>query len=150
MRLMFLLVVAFFMFAPTAEAQRDRDCGRNGCPGAERQDRGPRNDRGYDRGRDYRDDRGYNRGRQEQSRGRRIEQAYRDELRYAPPRSRGNTWYRGDRFDRRDTRFVIVRDYRQYRLAPPRHGQHYYRDHRTGDVLLIASATGLIIWALTN
>ena len=60
-------------------------------------------------------------------------------------------WSRGDRFDRRHyTSYVVVSDYHRYRLPPPRYGQHYYRDNDTGEILLIAAATGLVLWALTN
>ncbi len=65
-------------------------------------------------------------------------------------------WNRGDRWDRRDTRYVVVNDYRRYRdyrgyhLRAPRYGEYYVRDHRTGDILLIAAATGLVLWALNN
>jgi Ni/Co efflux regulator RcnB len=56
-------------------------------------------------------------------------------------------WSRGDRFDER--RYVVVRDYRGYRLPPPRRGEYYARTD-TGDILLIAAATGLVLWALNN
>ena len=56
-----------------------------------------------------------------------------------------------DRFDRRHyNSYVVVSDYHRYRLPPPRYGQHYYRDNDTGEILLIAAATGLVLWALTN
>ena len=45
---------------------------------------------------------------------------------------------------------MVINDYHRYRLPPPRYGQHYYRDHDTGEILLIAAATGLVLWALTN
>lgn len=57
-------------------------------------------------------------------------------------------WKAGDRFDYR-TRYVVVRDYDHYDLAPPRRG-HYYAETEAGDLLLIAAATGLVVWALTN
>jgi Ni/Co efflux regulator RcnB len=56
-------------------------------------------------------------------------------------------WSRGDRFDHRS--YVVVRDYRGYRLPPPRRGEYYARTD-TGDILLIAAATGLVLWALNN
>jgi len=56
-------------------------------------------------------------------------------------------WSRGDRFDGRN--YVVVRDYRGYRLPPPRRGEYYARTN-TGDILLIAAATGLVLWALNN
>lgn len=67
--------------------------------------------------------------------------------------NRGNhhNWSRGDRFDRRYyTNYRVVNDYRYYRLPPPRRGEYYYRDDRTGEILLIAAATGLVLWALNN
>lgn len=45
---------------------------------------------------------------------------------------------------------VVITDYRRYHLPPPRHGQVYYRDERTGEILLIAAATGLVLWALSQ
>ena len=60
-------------------------------------------------------------------------------------------WRRGERFDRRYyNNYRVVNDYRYYRLPPPRRGEYYYRDDRTGDILLIAAATGLVLWALNN
>jgi Ni/Co efflux regulator RcnB len=57
-------------------------------------------------------------------------------------------WRAGDRFDTR-TRYVVVRDYDHYHLTPPRRG-HYYAETEAGDLLLVAAATGLVVWALTN
>jgi Ni/Co efflux regulator RcnB len=95
------------------------------------------NDR--DHRRDYRDDRRDDR------------RDYRDDRRH--DRWDDRRWHRGDRFDRRDTRYVYVRDYRDYRgyrLRAPRYGEYYVRDDRTGEILLIAAATGLVLWALNN
>jgi len=68
--------------------------------------------------------------------------------------NRGNHhyWRKGDYFSYRPqhSSYVVVHDYNRYRLPPPRHGQHYYRDSRTGEILLIAAATGLVLWALTQ
>src|SRR5689334_23251989 len=68
--------------------------------------------------------------------------------------SRGDhrDWRRGDYFRYRPSysNFVVMHDYNYYRLPPPRHGQYYYRDRDTGEILLVAAATGLILWALTN
>jgi Ni/Co efflux regulator RcnB len=68
--------------------------------------------------------------------------------------SRGSRhdWGRGDYFRYRPqhSNFVVVNDYHRYRLPAPRYGQHYYRDNNTGEILLIAAATGLVLWALTN
>jgi Ni/Co efflux regulator RcnB len=75
----------------------------------------------------------------------------RDDRRWDDRRDNRRHWNRGDRFDRHNTRYVVVRDndYRRYRLAPPRRGEYYARTD-TGDILLVAAATGLIIWALNN
>ncbi len=50
----------------------------------------------------------------------------------------------------RESHYVVFNDYRSYRLPPPRYGQRYYRDNDTGEILLIAAATGLVLWALTS
>ncbi len=54
----------------------------------------------------------------------------------------------GDRFPS-TVRYRVVSDYDRYRLPPPRRG-HYYAECDDGDILLVAAATGLIVWALTN
>jgi Ni/Co efflux regulator RcnB len=66
-------------------------------------------------------------------------------------------WRRGDRFDRSyHTRYVVVNDYRNYRdhrgyrLNQPRRGEYYVRNNDTGEILLIAAATGLVLWALSQ
>lgn len=61
-------------------------------------------------------------------------------------------WRPGDYFRYRpgSSAYVVITDYHRYRLPPPRYGEHYYRDAATGEILLIAAATGLILWALTN
>ena len=114
--------------------RRDRDWDRN-----DRRDRDWRDDRRGDR-REWRDDR------------RNYRDGYRD--------GRYNTryyWKRGDHFDRRvHTRYVVINDYNNYydnygyRLRAPRYGERYYRDNDTGEILLIAAATGLVLWALNN
>lgn len=60
-------------------------------------------------------------------------------------------WHRGDRLDTRHTRYVVVheRDYRHYGLRHPGRGEYYARTN-DGDILLVAAATGLVLWALTN
>ena len=70
--------------------------------------------------------------------------------RYAPPAyyaPRRHVWRPGGYLPR-NTRYHVVNDYHRYRLAPPRRG-HYYADV-DGDILLVAAATGLIVWALNN
>ncbi len=56
-------------------------------------------------------------------------------------------WYVGQHIPHY-TQYRPVNDWRHRRLPPPRRG-HYYADV-DGDVLLIAAATGLIVWALNN
>ncbi len=104
-----------------------------------RDDRGWRgNDRGWDDRRGWDDHRGHN-----DRWGGRGWYDSRGDHRY---------WSKGDYFRYRPSysNFVVVRDYGYYRLPPPRHGQYYYRDNRTGEILLVAAATGLILWALNN
>jgi len=76
----------------------------------------------------------------------------RDHRGWYDDRGRHHHWGRGDYFRHRPhhSNFVVINDYHRYRLPPPRYGQHYYRDHDTGEILLIAAATGLVLWALTN
>jgi len=117
--------------------------------------RGRDHDRGRDRGhdRDYRD-------------GRRDDGWRRDDRRYDDRRhddrrqqrgwydNRGSQhyWSQGDNFSYRpqNSSYVVVQDYNRYRLPAPRNGQHYYRDSNTGDILLVAAATGLVLWALSQ
>ena len=109
-----------------------------------------RDDRGDDR-RDWRDDRRHDR------------RDWRDDRRDARWDNRrdynrwsNHRWSRGDRWDRRDTRYIVINDYHRYRdryghnLRHPGRGHYYVRDHRTGDILLVAAATGLVLWALSN
>lgn len=99
-----------------------------------------RDDRRDDR-RDWRDDRRDDR------------RDWRDDRR--DDRREWRRWHKGDRFDR-NVRYVVVhdyhryRDYRGYRLRAPHRGEYYVRDDRTGEILLIAAATGLVLWALNN
>jgi len=107
--------------------------------------------RGYN-SRDWRDDRRDDR-RDHRSDYRRD---YRDDRRddWRDDRRDHRRWHKGDRFDRR-VHYVVVRDYhryrdhRGYRLPPPRYGQYYARTN-TGEILLIAAATGLVLWALND
>lgn len=109
-------------------------------------------DRNYDRGRDR--DRDWDRDRRDHRWDRDDRRHYRDARR--DHRWDNHRWRKGDRWDRRDHRYVVVRDYRDYRdrygyrLRAPRYGEYYVRDDRTGEILLIAAATGLVIWALNN
>jgi len=100
-------------------------------------------DRDHRRDRDWRDDR------------RNYRDGYRDGRRY--DNNYRYNWRRGDYFDRRvHYNYVVVNDYNRYRdyygypLRAPGRGHYYVRDDRTGDILLIAAATGLIVWALNN
>ena len=97
----------------------------------------------YNNGRDW-NDRDYRDG---------YRDSRRDDRRRGWSDDRGyHNWGRGDYFSYRPrhSNFIVVNDYHRYRLPPPRHGQYYYRDHDTGEILLVAAATGLILWALTN
>jgi len=109
--------------------------------------------RTHDRRDDHRrhwDDRDYRHGYRDGYRHERRDDR-RDRRGWYDDRGGHHYWSRGDRFDRRHhTSYVVVNDYYRYRLPPPRHGHDYYRDHDTGEVLLIAAATGLVLWALTN
>src|SRR5690606_11745364 len=126
-----------------ARAFPNRPCGyaRN-CNNTPNRDRARDWTRVHRRARDWRDNR----------------RNYRDGYRDARRDSRwdNHRWRKGDRWDRRDYRYVVVNDYRPYRdrygyrLRAPRHGEYYVRDDRTGEILLIAAATGLVIWALNN
>ncbi|MBU6318457.1 MAG: RcnB family protein [Alphaproteobacteria bacterium] len=125
--------------------------------GAERHHRGDRHASGdYRYGSDYRYDRNERRGyRDDRSRDYRFgpDFSYDRDERYAYRDGRRDErfsrhWRAGDRFDTQ-TRFVVVRDYDHYHLTPPRRG-HYYAETEAGDLLLIAAATGLVVWALTN
>ncbi|WP_255355334.1 RcnB family protein [Phenylobacterium sp. CCH12-B4] len=73
---------------------------------------------GYDQGRDGRDNRYDNRG--------------------------GEHWARGQQLPRQcRSRSYMVRDYRRYGYAPPPRGHAYYRTN-SGDVVMVAVATGII------
>jgi Ni/Co efflux regulator RcnB len=94
--------------------------------------------RGHDRRDDRRDDRRYDRRDDRRDYRRDYRQDYRHDH-----------WRRGDHFDYRRTRYVVVNDYHRYRLPPPRYGEYYARTD-TGDIILIAAATGLVLWALNQ
>ena len=111
-----------------------------------------------DRGRDHRDwnDRDYRDGYRDARRDDRRYDRRHDDNRYRggwyDGRGDHHYWGRGDYFRYRPhhSNFVVINDYHRYRLPPPRYGQYYYRDNDTGDILLIAAATGLVLWALSN
>lgn len=136
-------LIAFSSVAPAFADQRGR--GHN--------DRGRDHDRGRDRDwndRDYRD--GYRDSRRDDRRHDRWDDR-RDRRGYWDARGQHRDWRRGDNFwngRHRDSHYVIVHDYRNHRLPPPRYGERYYRDNDTGEILLIAAATGLVLWALTQ
>jgi Ni/Co efflux regulator RcnB len=69
---------------------------------------------------------------------------YRDGYRNDNRRSR---WYAGAYLPEW-RRYSAWHDYNRYRLPPPQRG-HYYVDC-DGEILLVAAATGLIVWALTQ
>lgn len=58
-------------------------------------------------------------------------------------------WKKGDRLGDSQKRYVEV-DYRQRNLPAPPKGQHYVRDDNTGDIILAAIATGVIVSILSN
>ncbi len=120
---------------------------------------------GYDRGYDRWDDRRDNRWERRDDRrnykdgyrdGRRDDGRYYNNRGWDDRRWDNYRWRKGDRFDRRDYRYVVVTDYGRYRdrygypLRHPGRGHYYVRDDRTGEILLIAAATGLVLWALNN
>lgn len=78
---------------------------------------------------------------------------WRDGRRYGPPYGNAyghrSRWYRGAviPYDYRGRWYV--RDYHRYGYAPPPRGYGYYRTD-TGDVVLAALATGVIISLLNN
>ena len=124
---------AAFADPPRRHDNRDRDWNDRGRD-RDWNDRNDRRDDRRDNRRDHRNDRGW-----------------------WDARGNHHDWRRGDRFDRRQhTRYVVVNDYRNYRdyngyrLNAPRRGEYYVRDDNTGEILLIAAATGLVLWALTN
>lgn len=113
--------------------------------------------RGKGKGHGWKDDRGWNDDRggwKGNDRG--WHDGYRDDRwggrGWYDTRGSHHDWRRGDYFRYRPSysNFVVVHDYNYYRLPPPRHGHYYYRDRDTGEILLVAAATGLILWALTN
>jgi Ni/Co efflux regulator RcnB len=133
-------LIAFTAVSPAFADQRGRGHGRG-------------HDRGHDRDwndRDYRD--GYRDARRDDRRHDRRHDDRRDRRGWYDSRGSHHHWSRGDYFSYRPhySSYVVVHDYNRYRLPPPRHGQHYYRDSNTGEILLIAAATGLVLWALTQ
>jgi len=133
-------LIAFSAVAPAFADQRGH--GRN--------DRGRGHDRDWN-DRDYRD--GYRDARRDDRKSdRRDDRRDRYNGRgWYDDRGSHHYWSRGHHFEpRRYTNYVVVNDYRGYRLPPPRRGEYYYRDNNSGDILLVAAATGLVLWALTN
>lgn len=134
-------LIAFSSVAPAFADQRGRG----------HHDRGHDRGRGHDRDwndRDYRD--GYRDSRRDDRRHDRRDDRYNGRGWY-DTRGDHHYWGRGDRFDHRHyNSYIVVNDYHRYRLPPPRRGEYYYRDHNSGDILLVAAATGLVLWALTN
>lgn len=79
---------------------------------------------------------------------------YRDGPRYSPPHGnaygyRHNRWRRGATIPHDYRGRWYVRDYHRYGYAPPPRGYGYYRTD-TGDIVLAAIATGVIISLLNN
>lgn len=128
-------LIAFSAVAPAFADQRGRGHGDRRGHDRDRYERDHRDGRRDNWRRDdhRRDDRRYDRG-------------------WYDSRGSHHDWRKGDYFSYRPhySSYVVVHDYNRYRLPPPRHGHYYYRDSRTGDILLIAAATGLVLWALTQ
>ncbi len=110
--------------------------------------------RRYDKQRRYSDNRDHHRDKRWRDDRRYTNYRYAPPVyvapRYTPPAyyaPRRHAWRPGGYLPH-NTRYHVINDYRRYRLAPPRHG-HYYADV-DGDILLVAAATGLIVWALNN
>lgn len=133
-------LIAFSSVAPAFADQRGRGHDRD------RDHRGRGHDRDWN-DRDYRD--GYRDSRRDDRRW----DDRRDHRGYWDTRGNHRDWRRGDNFwngRHRDSHYVVVTDYHRHRLPPPRYGERYYRDNDTGEILLIAAATGLVLWALTQ
>jgi Ni/Co efflux regulator RcnB len=64
----------------------------------------------------------------------------RHDVRYAPAR---HVWVRGERFSPAFGRFVLVDDWRGFRLPRPHFGAHWVRVG--GDFLLISNRTGRVM-----
>jgi Ni/Co efflux regulator RcnB len=136
------LMAGVIALSAAAPAFADPPRGRGHDNGRGHNDRG-HNDRDWN-DRDYRD--GYRDGRHNDYRNDRW-----NGHGWYDTRGNHHYWGRGDHFDyRRHNTYVVVNDYHRYRLPPPRRGEYYYRDHNSGDILLIAAATGLVLWALSN
>ncbi len=117
-------------------------------------DRGRDRDRGRGHDRDW-NDRDYRDGYRDSRRDDRWDDRRHDRYNgrgWYDTRGSHHDWRKGDYFRYRPSysSYVVINDYYRYRLPPPRYGQHYYRDNDTGEILLIAAATGLVLWALTN
>lgn len=156
-RISHMLLAGLVAFAATAPAFADPPHGRGWDRHDNRHWRHERHDdyrdgwrdgRRYDDRRDYRDHRrayakGYYDGwRDDGFRDYRYDRSYA----YVAPARR--YWGPGD-YIPRGTRYVVVNDYSRYHLPPPRRG-HYYADYGDGDILLVAAATGLVVWALSQ
>ena len=117
---------------------------------ADQRGRGHGDRRGHDRDRYERDHRDGRRDNWRRDDHRRDDR--RNHRGWYDSRGSHHYWKRGDYFSYRPhySSYVVVHDYNRYRLPPPRHGQYYYRDSNTGEILLIAAATGLVLWALTQ
>ncbi len=130
--------------APAFADQRGRGGGHGNGHG--------NNDRGG-HGRDYRNDHrrdDYRRNDYRRDDHRRDDNRYRGG--WYDNNNNHRNWSKGDYFRYRPSysNYGVLNDYSSYRLPPPRHGQYYYRDHNSGDILLVAAATGLVLWALSN
>jgi Ni/Co efflux regulator RcnB len=74
---------------------------------------------------------------------------YNDNRRYYADQRRDSRYYRGATLPRQYRSNWYIRDYNRYGYAPPPRGYGYYRTD-TGDIVMAALATGLIVSLLSN
>lgn len=149
---------AGFIFAPVAQADRDKDHGRSGWERGDWDD-DHRGRRGRDRDRDHGHWRGYGRHDYRDYRRRDVV-VY--QPRYYYPRSSVTVTYGhsygpyyasgyyprydvGHHYSYAPRRTVYINDYDHYGLYEPPHGYHWVRDNDRGDAILASVATGAII-----
>jgi len=128
------------------ERQMDRQDYR-----AERRDdrRDFRADQRFDR-RDYRADRRFDRRdfRADRRADWRDYRNGRNQYRY--DRNEFRRFHRGERFSYHPHRHVVINDWNRYHLSRPPRGYHWVRNGDSGDFLLVAITTGLILDLLLN
>jgi Ni/Co efflux regulator RcnB len=114
--------------------------------GGDRDGRYEHNDRRGDRNRH--DDRRYD-NRDRYNGDRRYARDQRQDYRYGGYRQDQRRYYRGGTLPYQYRSNWYIRDYNRYGYAPPPRGYGYYRTD-TGDIVVAALATGLIISLLNN